>query len=123
MPFVLPNIPPEKEGLSRKDPDAQTELEIQNMAIRNKREQAEVDGIVQDNNQRRRYAGYILFLVVAWLLVVLLVVVACGRQCLHLSDAVLIALISTTTVNVVALFAIVAHYLFPNRDRRPPQSQ
>jgi hypothetical protein len=41
----------------------------------------------------------------------------------HLSDTVLIALITTTTINVLALFAGVIKYVFyrPGDDRNPPK--
>ena len=36
----------------------------------------------------------------------------------HLSDAVLVALISGTTATVIGLFLVVVRYLFPRRDHR-----
>ncbi len=68
--------------------------------------------------------GRVFWLVVGWLIFVGIVVVADGikpvwnNDRFDLSDPVLIALITTTTINVIGLFFIVLRYLFPNPNAR-----
>ena len=71
----------------------------------------------QDIKERKKYARCIFCLVCVWLAAVLAITTASGtKRCpVNLSDAVLIALISGVSVNVIALFAIVTTYLFPKR--------
>jgi hypothetical protein len=69
---------------------------------------------------RKGYATALFILMSVWLIFIGMVLVSsgtgiwCGRQ-FHLSDAVVVALITTTTINVLGLFYIVAKWLFPNR--------
>lgn len=59
----------------------------------------------------------IFWLIVIWLLIILVIVVLTGLEKLTLSDAVLIALITTTTANIAAFFLGVVKYLFPNHGK------
>ena len=77
---------------------------------------AEADKMVQDNLGRRRFSWAIFYVMVLWILIVLFVVVQCAIGHWHLSDSVLIALITTTTATVIGVFVVVANYLF-NRDK------
>ena len=72
----------------------------------------------QDREQRKAYADKIFWLVCLWLLAVLGLVALAGSINFELSDTVLIALISTVSVNIIALMAIVANYLFPKEGRK-----
>ena len=82
----------------------------------------------QNIKERKSYAKKLFFLTATWLFAVLAVVVATSVSVANpcwwpewmptikfckLSDAVLLALIGTTTANVLGLFVIVARYLFP----------
>jgi len=66
---------------------------------------------------RKIYAGCIFALIVVWLGLVIGTVwrSANERNFFQLSEPVLVALLSTTTVNVIGLMYVVARYLFPNR--------
>lgn len=79
------------------------------------RQELELQGLQEDLENRKRYAGRIFYLLAAWIAAIFALVVADGVGWIEVSDAVLIALISGTTLNVIALFAIVARYLFPKR--------
>jgi hypothetical protein len=74
--------------------------------------------LAQDAGNRRRYADSLWWLVVFWLggIAIFLgvdgILHACGIKD-FLSDAVILALIGGTTASVLALFTIVAHFLFP----------
>lgn len=77
---------------------------------------AETDKIVQDNTSRRKFSWAIFTVMVLWMVMVLFVVIFCATGRWHLSDSVLIALITTTTATVIGVFVVVANYLF-NRDK------
>lgn len=72
----------------------------------------------QDRNQRKDYATKIFWLVCAWLAAILGLVFCTGLKRLDLSDSVLITLISSVSVNIIGLMAIVANYLFPKTGRK-----
>ena len=71
----------------------------------------------QDREQRRIFADKIFSLLCMYLLVVGLIVIGCGNQngAFHLSDSVLVVLITTTTANVIGIFILVVKYLFNPR--------
>lgn len=81
----------------------------------------------RDINARTRYVDRVYWLIVFWLIFVAVVIVQDARQPLFslvrfdVSDPVLIALITTTTINVIGLFIVVLRYLFP-RPEAPPQA-
>ncbi|MCE9552029.1 MAG: hypothetical protein K8T91_01450 [Planctomycetes bacterium] len=95
-------------GLSADEENAKIEIQ---------RKSLEVKSMSQDIDERKKYATMIFYLVCFWLLLVLLIVVYSGWDAyrVHVADSVLIALITGVSVNVIALFAIVAKYLFPKR--------
>ncbi|MDE0166752.1 MAG: hypothetical protein OXL36_16775 [Bryobacterales bacterium] len=80
----------------------------------------------QDRLERKKYAEKIFLLIVIWLGVIISLLFLQGfcnllrtspdcQPCFFLSDAVLIATVTTTTASVVALFVLVAKYLYPKR--------
>jgi hypothetical protein len=79
--------------------------------------------LAQDAGNRRKYADSLWWLVVFWLggIAIFLGVDGILHACCStkdapkefLSDAVILALIGGTTASVLALFTIVAHFLFP----------
>ena len=70
----------------------------------------------QDFELRKKFAHRIFFMVVAWLVVILAIIICTGMKLLAISDAVLLGLIGSTTVNVTAFFVIVTKYLFPTKE-------
>lgn len=81
------------------------------------RKKIDLKGLSDDQKARKQWGERVFWLLVAWLVTVLVSVSFQGFGWLHfhLSDSVLIALISTTTANVLSLGYIVANYLFPKR--------
>jgi hypothetical protein len=70
--------------------------------------------------ERRRYALWLFGLSVIWLIVILAFLLFAAIKSMFgidfaLSDTVLVALITTTTINVLGLFYIVARWLFPSK--------
>ncbi len=66
----------------------------------------------EDNAARKNFSIAIFIITVIWMFLVLWIVFNCAKGGLHLSDAVLIALITTTTANVFGFFYLVVNYLF-----------
>lgn len=73
------------------------------------------DAKEQDKGQRKIYAALIFIIMTIWLIFVLVIFVLIGNGYLFYSDNVVIAFLTTTTVNVIGIFLIVARYLFPDR--------
>lgn len=75
-----------------------------------------LEGLSQDLQQRRKYAGGLFITLCAWLVAILLLLFLQGFKLggFHLTDGILVAALGTTTVNIIALFIVVAKYIFPN---------
>lgn len=78
--------------------------------------QDEMEHLRDNHDLRLEYVGRIFWLVAVWLVCVVLCVTISGfGLCgFRLSDTVLVAFISSTTVNVVGLFVLVAKWMFPS---------
>lgn len=92
--------------------------------------QAKRADIVQEgelHETRKIYSSRLFWLIVAWLSVVVLFVAltATIKPYFNLSDSVLIAFITSTTVSVLGLFMLVAKWLFPqppkDENKNPPK--
>ena len=70
-------------------------------------------GLEQDREQRKEYTGKIFRLVCWWFGGLANIII--WSQWLKISDNVLIALISGTSVNIIGLMIIVIKYLFPKK--------
>lgn len=75
------------------------------------------EGLSQDIRERKKYAKHIFWMVASWLACMMLVLFYQGFGWFHknISDAVLLALIGSTTLNVLTFFVIVTKYLFPGK--------
>ncbi|QRR02914.1 hypothetical protein [Dyadobacter sandarakinus] len=97
-------------------------------------QEANLEGLTQNIRERKKYAEYIFWMVCVWLVTVVLLVWLNGigeiycynfldvffrtgvkyiSFSFHLSDAVLITLVTTATVNITGFFLVVTKYLFP----------
>jgi len=65
--------------------------------------------------ERKKYASRLFWLSAVWLVFIGLYLFLAGFGIIKTDNSVLIALISTTTANVLGLFYIVARWLFPNK--------
>jgi len=99
------------------NPDPTTALEITNWDV--EEQKAKVRGALQDINERKKYGTCIFGLVTVWLVAMVTVLVLQGFsvRSFSLSDAVLVAVVTTTTGGVVGLLALVVKYLFPSKLR------
>lgn len=90
--------------------------ELEKAALELQLLKAQIKKFEDDNEGRREFSRNIFAVTVVWMFLVLMVVILCANGKWHLSDSVLIALITTTTATVIGIFIIVANYLF-NRDK------
>ncbi|HYG15916.1 MAG TPA: hypothetical protein VEC12_09195 [Bacteroidia bacterium] len=93
------------------------ELDIKALKLKNKKKKLKLKALRQYFKARKQFAQHIFTLVCVWLFFILIIVVASGQKKLELSDTVLVALITTTTINVSAFLVIVANFLFPNKKK------
>lgn len=106
------------------EPDSETNSESEDLARAAKK--VDIEGRKQDIKERKAYADRIFWLVVAWLVFVGYILIAHGARWpwmaqylgFNLPEAVLIALITTTTGGVVGILLIVVQYLFPRRSKK-----
>lgn len=90
-------------------------LKAKEQQIKNTKATDEVGRQRDYHGLRNEYVPKLFNLIVIWLLFVAFCVLATGFGLMRLSDAVLIAFITTTTATVIALFVIVANWLFPKQ--------
>ncbi|MDX2066026.1 MAG: hypothetical protein SFX74_09815 [Fimbriimonadaceae bacterium] len=88
------------------------EAKVKRLELENARINDENAGQRVESDQRGVYGRAALTIAIVWLGVVLAIVIASGSKALALSDQVLVALITSTTVNVLGFAAIVYRYLF-----------
>lgn len=77
-------------------------------------------GLAQDIEERKHYALRIYKLTVGWLITLAAFVLLHGWQShlgLNISEKIILALITSATIQVVGLFVIVARYLFPSGNK------
>lgn len=91
-----------------------SQVELEAMSIENKLRAEDLKQREQDREQRKSYAFYAFWFLVVYMALVFVVLIFGGFKpwgfCLK--DGVLIALITTTTANVIGIFAFVMKYLF-----------
>ena len=79
----------------------------------------ELEGLRQDLKERKDYAKKIYELIRWWLIGMFALLVAQGflpeTKWFNLGEAVIMAAIGGTTLNVLGIFIIVVNYLFPKR--------
>lgn len=71
----------------------------------------------QDINLRKDFASKIFWLVICWLVAMLAILVLEGFKIgdFSLSNSVVLALIGSSTLNILGLLYVVTHYLFPKK--------
>lgn len=89
----------------------------QKIALEDSRE--ELENKKQNRSQRKTYANKLFMLLCVYMALVFLVLFFCGFSLFGftLSDTVLVALITTTTANVIGIFAFVVRYLFHSKQK------
>jgi len=90
-------------------------LESERLKIQVDRLQDELEEARDLHGLRKTYTGRLFWLIVVWLGIVVVFVALTGawKARFSLSDAVLIAFITSTTLSVLGLFVLVAKWLYP----------
>lgn len=112
------------------DAEEEKSLDREAVELDNQRLRDELARAKEMHTERKDYTNRLFWLIVWWLVAVVLFMFLCGAcDGFLLSDKVLIAFITSTTISVLGLFVIVAKWLFPagadaqNRDRnRKPKN-
>jgi len=104
----------------KSEPDERTREEKEDLEKQKRRE--EIRGLGQDINERKRYALCYFILACCWLGAITLILLLqgfgsfwFGLMPFKLQENVLLAVIGSTTVNVLGILYVVANYLFPKR--------
>lgn len=71
--------------------------------------------IKQERKLQKRVARWVMKVVSLWLFFIAVLLVFVGMSWLNYSDGVLIALLATTTANIIGLAYFMAKGLFPNK--------
>jgi hypothetical protein len=92
------------------------QIENQGLELQNQRLNDENLRLTELHDTRKQYVGRLFWLITAWLAIVIALVIltATLKDIFSLDTSVLIAFITSTTVSVIALFVIVAKWLFPS---------
>lgn len=96
-------------------------LQISLTEVERKKHELEVERVMLP--ERKNYASRLFNLSVYWLLFIAGFLLLAGLEKLKVADSVLIALITTTTANVLGLFYIVARWLFPHKNNIESKDQ
>ena len=99
-------------------PDLSLDLEAHKLEFQLECLEHELKELRDNHSLRLSYTGHIFKLVVAWLTCVVMCVVLAGFRLwgFQLSEKILIAFITSTTINVVGLFVLVAKWMYPAGD-------
>jgi lipopolysaccharide export LptBFGC system permease protein LptF len=105
---------------SEPEPDLSLDLKEQQLDFQVENLRQELKETKDTHDLRLGYSSRIFWLVCCWLVCVAASVFMSGFNFhgFSLSDNVLIAFITSTTVNVVGLFVVVAKWMFPNSNNK-----
>ena len=88
------------------------ELISDSRLFKNKEREANLKNLNQNIEQRKDYAHKIFCLISGWLFFTAIVTLGCATNSLYLSENVIIALLTTSSANVILIFIYVVRYLF-----------
>ena len=115
------NEPKQEERTEIKDDEIELirkREEVKTMTVANKIRNEELENRRQDRAQRKVYADNLFTFLCFYMILVFFILYKSGSlyNSFELSDSVIIALITTTTANIIGIFAFVVRYLFKNPD-------
>jgi hypothetical protein len=112
--------PPDLKAAIRAPESVSTQADAQTAEqLNQQRYGAQTEGQKQDIQERKKYARLFFYLSCAWLVAIVAIILlqGCRPFSFKLSDSIVLAMIGSTTANVLGILFIVAKYLFPNRGR------
>ena len=115
------NEPKQEERTEIKDDEIELirkREEVKTMTVANKIRNEELENRRQDRAQRKVYADNLFTFLCFYMILVFFIFYKSGSlyNSFELSDSVIIALITTTTANIIGIFAFVVRYLFKTPD-------
>lgn len=115
------NEPKQEERTEIKDDEIELirkREEVKTMTVANKIRNEELENRRQDRAQRKVYADNLFTFLCFYMILVFFILYKIGSlyNSFELSDSVIIALITTTTANIIGIFAFVVRYLFKTPD-------
>lgn len=115
------NEPKQEERTEIKDDEIELirkREEVKTMTVANKIRNEELENRRQDRAQRKVYADNLFTFLCFYMILVFFILYKRGSlyNSFELSDSVIIALITTTTANIIGIFAFVVRYLFKTPD-------
>ena len=115
------NEPKQEERTEIKDDEIgliRKREEVKTMTVANKIRNEELENRRQDRAQRKVYADNLFTFLCFYMILVFFILYKSGSlyNSFELSDSVIIALITTTTANIIGIFAFVVRYLFKTPD-------
>lgn len=115
------NEPKQEERTEIKDDEIELirkREEVKTMTVANKIRNEELENRRQDRAQRKVYADNLSTFLCFYMILVFFILYKSGSlyNSFELSDSVIIALITTTTANIIGIFAFVVRYLFKTPD-------
>ncbi|MDQ6651771.1 MAG: hypothetical protein M3Y84_03405 [Acidobacteriota bacterium] len=110
-------IPKPPESLIKFDDEKKT-LEVDKLRLENKKLTNKLEEAEDLHKVRKRYTNRLFWLIVFWLLVVITFIGLAGFHVkgFTMSNTVIVAFITSTTVSVLGLFLIPAKWLFPSKE-------
>lgn len=111
----IENSPVNETPISNRDVEQEikiTELDIRKTELDIRKE--ELEGRRQDRLQRKAYADNIFTFLCMYMIIIFVIIFKHGSlfNSFELSDSVIVALITTTTANIIGIFVFVVRYLF-----------
>ena len=115
------NEPKQEERTEIKDDEIELirkREEVKTMTVANEIRNEELENRRQDRAQRKVYADNLFTFLCFYMILVFFILYKSGSlyNSFELSDSVIIALITTTTANIIGIFAFVVRYLFKTPD-------
>ena len=113
----IPNVVAVEEAKEPRDAaTSQLRLQAEKLQLQISRLSDENDELKDVHELRKEYIPKLFWRTVGWLAFVVVTIwrVAADRE-FYFSENVLIALITSTTVNVIGIFVIAARWLFPHK--------
>ncbi len=115
------NEPKQEERTEIKDDEIELirkREEVKTMTVANKIRNEELENRRQDRAQRKVYADNLFTFLCFYMILVFFILYKSGSlyNSFELSDSVIIALITTTTANIIGIFAFAVRYLFKTPD-------
>lgn len=91
---------------------SETDIEMELRRVELDIRKEELEGKRQDREQRGKFSKWIFIFMGAYMVIVLVVIFLAGLCVLTLSNAAIVALLTTTTADVIGIFLVVVKYLF-----------